>query len=375
MDKDDEISPVQEAADELSPEEEFRNRPSTLPDIGVDLSFFAMEEDAKTVGSAVNGWLQIFGKIMDLQRLSQVLVTFKYEEALATLDRGVKTAGVLTPTNDEIALGIAMTPAVLRNGEPKSVMILNAQYMIAFARVEMPDTEPIRKSMIYTLAHECGHVHDLEMQVRAFPNRILSTQLPYREVLLYGITSSCWEEYIASRLSAFMGDESTLTGYEDTFCSALKTAKPRADALIRQYRMHGDVGQIAREVSEIYRRLVTYASYMLGHVDGTTGNIEESVPNALKCLDEIPPFKPLFDRLVMELRKMYASYGEWQDLTIYDAMNDFAYELIKWAGLDIQAAGDQANIQIPFTDDTLPSIAEQLEFRMKTARVTATSAQ
>ena len=42
-------------------------------------------------------------------------------------------------------------------------------------------------------------------------------------------------------------------------------------------------------------------------------------------------------------------------------------ELYAWVGLELQAQGEQdINVSIPFTPDTVPSIAEEIEF-MRTA--------
>src|SRR5579872_59655 len=97
--------------------EEFDRRPSTMPDIGVDLSDFATEERARAVGQGVYSALHAFGKLLNLKRLHQVIVAFDYEGALANLDRGASVARPLQKTNDAIAEGVAMTPKVIREGE------------------------------------------------------------------------------------------------------------------------------------------------------------------------------------------------------------------------------------------------------------------
>ena len=95
----------------------FAHRPSTMPPIGVDLSGYATEEFARSVGEVINGWLRLFGKILNLKRLNHVVVSYNYSEALAAVDQGAPVSGLLKPTDDEIAVGIAMTPTVLRDGE------------------------------------------------------------------------------------------------------------------------------------------------------------------------------------------------------------------------------------------------------------------
>src|ERR1051325_1229324 len=93
--------------------EEFLRRPSTLHDIGVDLRCFDTEERAKRVGEAVNSLLQIFGRLLNLKRLLRVIVAYDYHETLAAIERGIATEKQLKATNDELAVGIAMAPAVM----------------------------------------------------------------------------------------------------------------------------------------------------------------------------------------------------------------------------------------------------------------------
>ena len=139
--------------DEAKAIEEFAARPSTLPDIGIDLHGFATSELANRVGAAVHGWLHVFGKLLNLKRLLRIVVAFNYNETLASIDRGAKVSRPLAATDDGIAVGIAMTPTVLREGEPRSIMVLNAAYMSVFAQTEKPELEAARNEMVYTLAH------------------------------------------------------------------------------------------------------------------------------------------------------------------------------------------------------------------------------
>jgi hypothetical protein len=343
--------------------DDFAARPSTLPDIGIDLRCFATAEAANAVGEAVHAWLHVFGKMLNLKRLCHVIVAFNYNEALAAVDRGVRVSQPLTPTNDEIAVGIAMTPAVLRDGEARSVMVLNAEYMTVFAQEDRPELKPAREHMIYTLAHECGHVHDLGVQETSFPGIILRTELPYRAGVLFGIASGCWEEYIACRLSAPFGNDATLRAMEETFCGALERAKDRADGAIRQYRMHHDVGRVAAEVAGEYRRIMVYASYLLGHVDGMNETIETAARAATASLAKHEYFRPFFSKLHQYLCAMHASYGDWKGLEVFEPLQQLAYELLKVGGIEIQnRPNGQAYVSVPLTPHTSPSTKEQMEY-------------
>jgi hypothetical protein len=344
--------------------EEFARLPSTMPAIGIDLSGYAREEFARSVGEAISGWLHVFGKILNLKRLKQVVVSYNYNEALTAVDQGAPVSGPLKATNDEIAVGIAMTPTVLHEGEAMSVIVLNAAYMEVLVGEETAANKAAREQMIYTLGHECGHVHDLDVRATCMPGIILKQRLSFRDGVLFRIASGCWDEYIACRLSAFVAKQSVLTPHEDTFCAALKRARERANAAIRQYRMHHDVTRATNEVAEIYRRVMVYAAYMLGHIDGIGEDVSMLAPKVSEALEREFYFKPFFARLREELRVMHGTYGEWKDVEVYEPLKRLADELLKLGGIDIQPRGDEgAYVNMPFSAETMPTFEEQMAFK------------
>jgi len=343
--------------------EELARRPSTLPPIGVDLRGFPSEEMARAVGAEVESCLYQLGKFLDLKRLIRVVVAYDYDATLGGIDRGAAVSGPLAATNNGIAIGIAMAPAVLHEGEPRSVMVINAEYASVLAQPENPETAEAHDVVMYTLAHESAHVHDLEMQASAFPDTILRERLGYRAGILHEIGSGCWEEYIACHLSAFMGKEVTRRAFEDTFCAALERAKTRADGAIREYRMHADVARVAREVVDEYKSVMLYASYLLGHADGSGLAVGEVAPRAMSTMEAHAYFKPFFAKLHRELRAMHQSYGHWQSLEIFAPLEKLADDLLRIGGIDIQSRPDgTAYVAIPFTAETTPSLAERMAF-------------
>jgi hypothetical protein len=216
--------------------------------------------------------------------------------------------------------------------------------------------------MIHTLAHESGHVHDLGMQVKMFPGVVLELKLPHREAVLFRIASGCWDEYIASRLSACFGKDFTTKDFEETFSSVLEQVKARGDAAIRQYRMHADLTKLVDQVTGEYRRALLYASYLLGHLDGLGESVEESAPKANALIKSTFYFTPIFDRLRSELRAMFDTYGEWKSIGVYDPLKQIAYDLLKVGGLDLQQRDEGMYVDVPFTPQTKPTLAEHIEF-------------
>ena len=74
-------------------------------------------------------------------------------------------------------------------------------------------------------------------------------------------TSRCW-------LSAFIAKEPVLRSLEeDVLHRARQSKRTRRCSLSRQYRMHARVTRVIREVAGIYKGVMVYAAYMLGHID------------------------------------------------------------------------------------------------------------
>jgi hypothetical protein len=145
-------------------------------------------------------------------------------------------------------------------------MVLNAYHMMVLIHPDNEEMEPYYRRMLYALAHECGHVHDLAVKVRCFPEQWLKLRLHRRDSTLFEIAEACWGEYIASRLSAVVSPDEITTDYESTFCEQMEKGMPAIRALLRQYRIHGNVAQVLEECSYIVKKVLVYASYLLGQL-------------------------------------------------------------------------------------------------------------
>src|ERR1700728_2515316 len=97
----------------------WQDRPVTMPDAcSVCVKGFP-EEDAKRLGELIWLFVRELSRIIDLEHLDGITVADDYPAALRDLDRGFEATRPLTPTTEN-ATGVAMTPAVLRDGVLKS---------------------------------------------------------------------------------------------------------------------------------------------------------------------------------------------------------------------------------------------------------------
>jgi hypothetical protein len=343
--------------------EEISARTTTLPEITISLTGFAREEDAQNLGNIIRDFLVFYGKLMDLSGLTRVWVAYDYEGTLANLERGFEAQDKLAPTQDDIAVGIAMTPAIRQDGTAKSVMVLNAYHMIALAHPDNKELKPYYRRMMYTLAHECGHVHDLAVKIRSFPEKWLKHRLNRRDGVLFEVAEACWSEYIACRLSAVMSSDDTTNDYESTFCEQFEKGVPAMRRCLRQYRMHGDVPRVLSECSYIVKKVLVYASYLFGQLAGIDVSFKEGAPKATALLAIHAEVRKIVERLEAELEKMNTTYGSWNSFDVFEPLKKVALDLFAAAGLHLEDRGEAGMyVNIPYSADTLPNAEEQAAY-------------
>jgi hypothetical protein len=342
--------------------QEITAREMTVPDVTISLVGFAQETDAQNLGNILRGFLIFFGKLMNLSSLSRVWVSYDYENTLLSLNRGTEIQTKLMPTQDDVAVGIAMTPAVIEDGAVKSVMVFNATYLMALTQPENEEIQPLYKRMLYLVAHECGHVHDLGMKVRSLPDTWLKVRLGRYDEALFEAAEGCWSEYIASRLSAFMSPTELTSDYETTFCDQVEKRLPAIRTSIRQYRMHADLTRVLSECSYVVKKVFLYTGYLLRQLDGCDMSFADSAPKAASLLVLYPELRRIVEETHRELQALYATYGEWTNLGVFAPLKKLVLQLYAWLGLELQDKGEQGMyVNIPMTPDTVPSIAEQIE--------------
>jgi hypothetical protein len=307
------------------------------------------ETAAHAVGACVWGFTRELSRYIDLSNLDGLTLGGDYPRALAELDRGYESTIVLTPSND-VAIGIAMTPSVIRDGQLKSHIVLNAGLA---DRLRDGDDE-LFPLALHTLAHECAHVEVTAAFDRCFPQVLLkSRRVDLQDQCRWDVILACWDEYAACRISAGFGEDPT-EGYEQTLVQALAVARPNANKAIRAYRTHGDHSRIVREVYADYGRVMKYAAYLLGDLDARGLSLDDR-PLVVAAL-EAHGFELEISHLAAALREVFAIFGAWTDEALFHVIGDIVDGLAAKGGVVVtKAAPGFVHIKVPFTLDTLPS--------------------
>jgi len=322
---------------------------SSLLPIPICLRGFANEDIGKAAGQRILGLLYGLGTRFDLSRLDGVTVAYDYVDALAKLDRGYEQSRRLERTSDGVVEGVAMTPAVMRNGKVLAHIVLHAGIVEWLEDENSPQFE----YGLGILAHEAAHVHDLECRDRAFQGMMLQLRLEPEEEVLFSLADACWSEYAACRLSSDFCSAQR-EGFEATFCTVLAATRDEGNACILAYRFHGNIGQLLTEIADLYGGLAKYFSYLLGNLAG--GNFSELAPLAHKLIQETPYIQPLLQTLTGTLESLWTTYGSWSNgRAEYEPLMKFARELLSVAGIELSTEQGGLYVHVPVTPETTPS--------------------
>lgn len=333
-------------------EDDFPNEadlaPPTLAEsVPFQLSGFDTEEAAYNLANIIFTLMREFSRQIDLRDLDGVTVAYDYGAALATLDRGVQTSGPLT-ASEGWAFGIAMTPAVLRDGKVKSRIVLRADVVDVLGD---PEHEDFRQA-VHVIAHECAHVEVRSRFDAVFPGQVLQATYPNRLAAYRAqVVEACWDEYAATRLAALWGRDPT-EDYETTFLHALGRAREEANEEVRRYRTHGEVDAVVQRVFGIYGDLLKYSSYHLGNLRGR-GVSWCDRPRTTEALDG-HWFAPFFERLDAACEGIAAAHGQWVDRAVFDNLGEIVDDVVKTGGVFCTPLPDGAyHARIPFTPETV----------------------
>ena len=325
--------------------------PTTVPvDIRIILrsSNGETEEELRELWDKLLMWVSFIGTIIDMSELDGITAAVDYENALAEFDRGVEALegkSRLKPTNDGTALGVAMTLALLKDGEVKSHMFFN-YYFVKGIGCDQGSEE--FQTALCILAHECAHVEATSKLDSAFPGVPLKrypdacTALLDRarwECAIY----ACWEEYIACRRSSGFG-KNPLDDQVDTLLQTLNGIDEKADRMVEECRRDEDYRKVFYGLFRLYGNLMKYSCYVLGTMHGSRLTVEDvsSLRNGLAD----SWFAPYFDSLGELCEALYESYGTWKDYGAFDAIGDLLEKIVERKGVNAKPCGDGLYVRL-----------------------------
>ncbi|MBL4758950.1 MAG: hypothetical protein JKY32_15365 [Rhizobiales bacterium] len=320
-------------------------------DLSMSAHNFADEEFAKSLLYKTASTLAVISRDIDLTKLDGLTISHDYDKSLVELDRGYQTNHVLTATKD-VAIGVAMTPCVMRNGKVLSHMVFNAPYIFGILEEEGQETEAFNTSL-HLLVHESAHVEVTASFDDVFPGWLL--QHKHSDVvdnLRWQFILASWEEYMVCRICGNIGYD-PLDGYAETFISVLASTKANCIEAIKSYRIHSNVDEVICSVYGHLCNLLKYASYFLGALHGIGREMNE-FPELQSALSN-SVYNDDFDDLSMALEDLMERYADWPDMKKFEDLGDVVEAMAEREGIFAQRLDDdQLYIDIPYKQETMP---------------------
>lgn len=319
--------------------------PTAPSTISFSMQGFQDDAEATAMANAIASYIRSISRYINLERLDGVTVAHDYDDALLGLDRGVEGLRPLTRSNDDQLVGVAMAPAVLRDGAVKVHMVFNAHYLHGLEETEDGKEGVGFSDTLYLLAHECAHVEVTTEKDSAFPGRILQASYSdYVEAFFAPIVEACWEEYAACRLSA-MFSAKQIRRYEEALVGVLGVSASKAEAARDAFWQHGDLDRAALEIATPLLEPMRIASYAYGHLDGLDDPsvLSEEVQAAI----DQAGFRPFLDDLIVALRQLWSLGPDWDEPGQFDIIANVARDILWSGGLLVSPIeGGGANINV-----------------------------
>lgn len=321
---------------------------SAEPTLRFAMNGFSDVEAANSMAHTVGMLIGHLQQSIDLSGLDAITISYDYNDSLRNLDRGFAKTITLEPTNDDaIGVGVAMTPAVKRDGHIKCHMLFNAHFLEPLLDEHHPDF----LQAVYIVAHECAHVQTTYELTQALPGVLLERRfMSQHQHLRTSVILSCWDEFNATRLSSYYGREQT-EDFQQTLFALLDITRQRANEFIIAYRTHADHGAVFDQVYSTYATLMKHASYFLGNLTGLELRWEDN-PRAAAVLQD-HWFRPFLDKLSQAFTQLLEHYGKWPDFDSFAVIADITDELVAFGGLKIINGADGDRIEVPFTPETI----------------------
>lgn len=308
-------------------------------------------EKGNEFGRLIINHLYDLSTSIDLSRLDGVTITDAYVDALAKVDRGFEGASVMTRSDNENIVGVAMSVQVMREGIPKAHLVADINALLPL--YILPDDHPEYRQALQLLAHECAHIEDLRLCDDDYPGVILRNKEldGWTAVNFMSLAELLWQEYYACRRTALLYPEAT-EAFAATFMASVDTTRLTVNEAIRRYRWHGDLNQLLIETLEPAGRPLKLAAYLLGHLDGL-GQDLASLPEIHARLTA-DAFADPINRMHRELRRLWDHDERWSWPEEFAQLVAIARDGYAVAGIvATDTLGGGANLHVPFTPDTM----------------------
>ena len=327
---------------------DFDGIASSVPASTISAVGFEDQELGRRLAQTVANVIRTLGKVMRLERLDGVTIAVDYEAALRDLDRGFVASKPLRVTN-HTSIGVAMTPAVIRDGQIRAHIVFRAVAIQALLDPACPGFQ----DSLYVIAHECAHVQELAQRDTAMPGSILKQGYTGHEDRILGepaVSMLC--EYVVCVLSARFGDERMADSYRQSFLGTFEGHREVVRQAIISYRTHGDLGRLLNDVLDTLINPLRMAAYLAGHLDGMG---LDAVAEFQKLVGDDQKFLARVTEMITALRELGDNPATWISPAIYEPLRRVVRQALEDGGIFLSTMENGGlYVDVPVTPETVP---------------------
>lgn len=280
-----------------------------------------------------------------LDRLDGVTFADDYQGALRNLDRGFTEVAPVDTAQNEAFVGIAQSPAVLRDGVAKGHVVAVGW----IARALIGDDEPLKISATYIIAHQLALVGFTQVFDETLPGVLLT---PFRdgfEADLHNCVYPGWNGYFAARASAKFGPDH-FSILEEILTIALRQAQSEIPSARLDYRQHGDLSRLFHLVLPRVRFVLEHTATLLGHTDGLGQQALEN--DTLVALLNEMHLRAWVEDFRLHLNDLWDRRGAWDSFDEFLALNRHTERLLWQFGIFPWRTSDgEYRVEIPLASD------------------------
>lgn len=323
---------------------------TTTPAFNLSVSGLHDPKKAEEFARLLGDYVHALGTALDLSRLAGMTVSDNYVEALTQVERGFETPHIVTRSENENMVGMAMCVQVLHDDVPMVHLVCEISMLIPLYACE-PGSDD-HKRALQMLAHECAHIEDLKRKDDAFPGVLLKQKVTsFFEAHFGPVALSLWQEYYACRRTAHFCRE-TGDDFAQVLVGCLDTNQKSVNEAIIRYRDHQDLDRLVVETFDPATRAIRIAAYLIGHLDGL-GEGLEIVPDVANRLDGTQ-LGELIEEIAVELRRLWDMRNEWTGMSDLDNLADLVCDTYAVAGVIATELPDGgAHLDVPYSTATV----------------------
>lgn len=269
----------------------------------------ATQEQAEHIAAAVAVIVNEFAAFQSLNRLSEIIFAKDYPVALGAVDLGFESTVPMQTIDADGLVGMGRTVTVVRDGQPKVVVVLRAGVAHGLLTAEAGE------------AAASAHLLTTMLSDVAFQDLLENSPVVYERYsawdgLVYAPMDGAIRGYYSAWFSAEV-DPSASDSYREVLVNLIGRANEVISVERLEYGTHADLDRFLRVALDVIGDVLVIAAKLIAHCDARNESIYGDDGALLKVLTDhgLVNWISLYGR---DLRRAFSASGQWQlsELTV-----------------------------------------------------------